>query len=113
MGLNEVESCFELADAGEKGNSGSVGEVGGLAGQELVDGEADDFGDVAKAALGAEAAEALEFFGGDAEADHSAAGFELSFLQGFPALEGAAAVGAGLVRRRIEKGGFVRRPELL
>jgi hypothetical protein len=69
-----LEAVFEMGEAGLEGGGGGV-VVGGF-GEQVVDGGADEFGDVAEAAGEAELAETLVFLAGEAEADHAGAGFE-------------------------------------
>ncbi len=71
--LEGFDSGFETLGGWGLGGVGDVG-VGGD--EQGVDGEADDFGDVAQAVGDAEVLEAVVFLGGDAEADAFASGFE-------------------------------------
>ncbi len=71
-----LEAALDFGEAGfEAAADGGGGEFGVGVGEQVVDGEADHFGDIAEAAGVAEFTEAVVFLEREAEADHSGARF--------------------------------------
>jgi hypothetical protein len=69
-----LKALLQVGEAGLDGVGGWVRE-GGF-GEHVVDGGADEFGDISEAAGEAELAETLVFLAGEAEADHAGAGLD-------------------------------------